>query len=135
MNEMTVEDYDSVQNAQRSLEDRGWRPGTLNEYVDAWATLVGIVETGYSLTIDDYTNDLAVRHWLELAAPMLTMRVRESLRSRLAPLDERFLRSTEVPARPLPGCGTGRWCRLPRILVAELQEDAIRMGLVRIDQW
>jgi len=130
MSEMTAEDYASVERAQQTLEDRGWRPGTLNEHVDGWATLVGIVEVGYSMTVDDYTNDLAVREWLELVEPMLTERVGESLRSRLAPLDQRFRRATVVPAGRLPGCARGWWCRLPRTLVDELREDAIRMNLI-----
>jgi hypothetical protein len=91
MSEMTAEDYDSVESAERALVGQGWRPGTLNEHVEGWASLVGIVEDGYTMTVYDYTNDLAVRHWLQLAQPMVSERVRDSLRSRLAPLDERFL--------------------------------------------
>jgi hypothetical protein len=105
----------------------------LNEQVDAWASLVESVEDGYTMTVDDYTNDLSVREWLEIAEPMLTERVLESLRSRLAPLDERFRRATVVPARGLPGCGAGWWCRLPQTLVKELREDAIRMDLIPAD--
>jgi len=134
VSEMTAEDYDSVQRAQQALVDRGWRQGTLNEHVDGWASLVGVVEAGYTMTVDDYTNDLAVRQWLELAEPMLTERVRDSLQSRLAPLDERFRRATVVPSRPLPGCVAGWWCRLPRTLVKELREDAIRMELIPSEQ-
>lgn len=130
MQEMTAEDYDSVQRAEGALVDRGWRAGTLNEHVDGWASLVGIIEDGYTMTVYDYTNDLSVRHWLELAEFMLSERVRASLRSRLASLDERLLRATVVPARPLPGGGAAWWCRLPRTLVGELREDAIRMDLV-----
>jgi hypothetical protein len=134
MTEMTGEDYASVESAQQSMKERGWRPGTLNEHVDGWASLVGEVEVGYSMTVDDYTNDLAVREWLDQVLPMLTERVRDSLLTRLAPLDERFDRATVTPAGPLPGCGTGRWCRLPRTLVDELREDAIRMNLIPPEQ-
>ena len=134
MTEMTAEDYDSVERAQQALEERGWRPSTLNEHVDDWASLVEEVEVGYSMTVYDYTNDLAVREWLDQVLPMLTERVRASLLSRLAPLDERFLRSTVTPAGPLPGCGTGTWCRLPRTLVDELREDATRMDLIPSEQ-
>jgi len=130
MTEMTAEDYVSVERAQQAMEERGWRPGTLNEYVDGWASLAEEVEVGYSMTVDDYTNDLAVREWLDRVLPMLAERVRASLLSRLAPLDERFRRSTVTPAGPLPGCGTSTWCRLPRTLVDELREDAIRLNLI-----
>jgi hypothetical protein len=134
MSEMTAEDYDSVESAERTLVGQGWRPGTLNEHVEGWASLVGIVEDGYTMTVYDYTNDLAVRHWLQLAQPIVSERVRDSLRSRLAPLDERFLRATVVPGRPLPGCGAQWWCRLPSRLVEELREDATRMDLIPAEQ-
>ncbi len=57
-------DYDSVYAAMSELEQRGWRKATLNERVAAWEALV--VEQGYDMTVDDYTNDLAAREWLEL---------------------------------------------------------------------
>ena len=37
--------------------------------VEAWRHIVESAEDGYTLTIDDFTNDLAVRSWLELARP------------------------------------------------------------------
>ena len=52
MTEMTAEDYVSVERAQQETEERGWRPGTLNEHVDGWASLVEEVEVGYSMTVD-----------------------------------------------------------------------------------
>ena len=125
--EMTAEDYDSVERAQQVMQER-WRPASLNAQVDAWACLVQEIEDGYSMTVDDYTNDLSVREWLDQVRPMLTEHVRNSLSSRLAPLDERFDEATAIPSRPLPGCGTGRWCRVPRRLIGELREDALKMN-------
>jgi hypothetical protein len=87
------------------------------------------VEEGYRLTVDDYTNDLAVREWLELVQPLLTERVEQSLMSRLVPLDERFRQATTMTRRRLPGAGEGWWYRVPRRLVGELAEDIERMDL------
>ena len=122
-------DYDSVHTAAAELERRGWRRATLNERVAAWEALVEEVEQGYGMTIDDYTNDLAVREWLNLARAFLTARVQVSLDARLAPLDERFRAATVSPVRVMPGAGDGWFYRLPRVLVGELAEDATRMDL------
>jgi hypothetical protein len=122
-------DYESVYAAMAELEQRGWRKATLNEQVAAWEALVAEVEQGYAMTVDDYTNDLAVREWLDLARPLLTVSVQSSLDVRLAPLDERFVAAT-VPATGMPGAGRAWFYRLPRVLVGELAEDAARMNLV-----
>jgi hypothetical protein len=112
-----------------ALEAAGWRKATLNERVADWESLVSEVEEGYGMTVDDYTNDLAVRQWLTLALPMLTPRLQTSLVDRLEPLDERFMRATVIPARHMPGAGDAWHYRLPRVLNGELAEDAERMGL------
>jgi hypothetical protein len=121
-------DYASVRAATEALTARGWRPSTLNEQMESWENLVGQVEVGYHLTIDDYTNDLSARRWLEEARPLLTELVRASLDSRLDPLDKRFRAATRE-ARGMPGAGPEWWYRLPVRLVDELAEDVVRMGL------
>lgn len=126
-------DYDSVYAAMSELEQRGWRKATVNERVAAWEALVDAVEQGYDMTVDDYTNDLAVREWLDLLRPLVTARVQASLDVRLAPLDARF-RSATVPAAKMPGAGDGWFYRLPRVLVGELAEDAVRMGLLPVNR-
>lgn len=126
-------DYDSVYAAMAELERRGWRKATLNERVAAWEDLVREVVEGYAMTVDDYTNDLAVREWLELARPLLTERVRVSLDARLAPLDEQFREATVAVATSLPGGGDAWFYRLPRVLVGELAEDVARMNLAPQD--
>jgi 23S rRNA G2069 N7-methylase RlmK/C1962 C5-methylase RlmI len=128
---LTTEDYQSVVDAGRILEERGWRRAyTVNEQVEAWQRLVESVEDGYPLTIDDYTNDLAVRQWLHLARSLLTDRVRQSLDRRLASLDERFTHATVGPRQRMPGAGLRWWYRVPKVLVGELREDVDRLHLL-----
>lgn len=99
---LTSEDYNSVLRAGRVPHEQGWRQAwTLNEQMDSWSALVETVEGGYRVTIDDYTNDLSVRKWLELARPLLTERVRTSLDERLAPVDDRFKTATYETAAKL----------------------------------
>jgi hypothetical protein len=127
---LSAEDHQSAADAGRTLHERGWRKVfTVNEQVDAWRAVVESVVDGYRLTIDDYTNDLSVREWLEQVQPLLTARARDSLASRLVPLDERFRAATTVTPRHLPGGGTGWWYRLPNHLTGELADDVARMGL------
>jgi hypothetical protein len=53
----TAEDYASVDRAGEELQRRGWcRRYSVNEVVNGWASLVRSVETGYLMTIDEYTN-------------------------------------------------------------------------------
>jgi hypothetical protein len=125
------EDYQSVIDAGRRLHDAGWPEAwTVNHQLDAWRQLVDQVEQGdYTMTVDDYTNDLAVREWLDLARPLLTESVRQRVDHELGPSDERFRQATFEPIRWLPGCSDRSWCRLPIRLAGELAEDVERMHL------
>lgn len=127
----TAEDYASIDRAADELQRRGWaKRYSLNEAIDAWSSLVKTVEIGYSMTIDDYTNDLSIRQWLDQARPLLTPGVAQSMDARMTPIDDRFLTATEPTSRPLPGAGSGWWSgRLPKVLIDELAEDVERMHL------
>jgi hypothetical protein len=131
---LTAEDYESIRDASDALHARGWRDAfSLNGQLRAWEDLIGLVEGrhgGYTLTVDDYTNDLAVRKWLEDIRSFLSPRVREYLDTRMRPLDARFREATVAPAQRLPGVSASLWwSRLPRDLRGELREDALRLGL------
>jgi hypothetical protein len=127
-------DYESVLEAGRILHERGWKKVcTLNEQVDTWRHLVESVEDGYTLTIDDYTNDLYVRGWLDQARSLVTRPVALSLGDRLAALDERFMDATTVPRRHMPGAGPEWWYRLPKVLLGELGEDVERLRLIEAE--
>lgn len=114
------EDYASIDRAAMKLHRQGWRKRfSLNEVIDAWASLVDEVERGYSMTIDDYTNDLSIRGWPEQARQWLSPRVEQSMDDRLRPLDARFIAATDEVPRRLPGAGDGWWAtRLPKVLAA-----------------
>jgi hypothetical protein len=101
----SAEDYESVHAAVNAMTAAGWRETTLNAAVAGWQQLVERVEEGYSLTVDDYTNDLSVRVWLERVLPMLTPTLQDSLGGRLAPLDDRFRVATVEPKHRMPGAG------------------------------
>jgi hypothetical protein len=103
MGEMTAEDYESIDCALRELHPRGWRKAlTLNEMLEAWASLVAEVERGYDQMVYEYTNDMACRDWLSVVWPMLTDRVRDARGEELEALDARFMAATEDDDGRLP---------------------------------
>jgi hypothetical protein len=127
-------DYESVLHAGQVLHQGGWiKVYTLNEQVDAWQHVVESVEQGYTLTIDEYINDLAVRGWLDQARSLMTRPIVLSLDNRLAALDERFMDATTTPRRHIPGAGPEWWYRVPRVLVGELGEDVQRLHLAEAE--
>lgn len=127
----TAEDYASIDRVEEAVQ-AGWkRRFSLNEIIDMWSTFVTIVERGYTLTIDDYTNDLSIRRWPEQARKHLTTRAERWMDDRLRPLDEAFRAATQPISERLPGAGTDWWweTRLPNVLVDELREDVERLRL------
>jgi hypothetical protein len=126
-----AEDYASIDRAEEAVQ-AGWkRRFSLSEVIDMWFTFVTVVERGYRLTIDDYTNDLSIRRWPEQARKHLTTQAERWMDARLSPLDEAFRAATHPISERLPGAGTEWWweTRLPNLLVDELREDVERMGL------
>lgn len=88
------------------------------------------VELGYSGTIDDYTNDLAVREWLSHAEALMGDDSLLSLQISVEPIDKRFMASTRGVIDSLTA-GDDEWWyrRLPKVLIGELRKDAERLGL------
>jgi hypothetical protein len=123
-------DYESIQQATDELTRRGWRRFSLNDALGAWEQFVETVESGYTMTIDDYTNDASIRRWPEDARAFVTARVAASFDARLVQIDARFRQATTEASRRLPGGGEGWWARrIPKVLVGELAEDVARMQL------
>lgn len=100
----------------------------------AWASFVRRVETGYALSIYDYTNDLSTRDLLEEALPNLPLAEGEASRARLSEWDLRYEQATRPSVRPLaPGIQDGArawWFRIPLRLGGELESDLRDEGLI-----
>jgi hypothetical protein len=100
------DDYESAQRASDELTRRGWRRYSLNDALGAWEHVVESVESGYSMTIDDYTNDLSIRQWSEEARVFITRRVAAWMDERLAIADARFRDATTEASRRCPPWAT-----------------------------
>ena len=94
------------------------------QLIAKWQSFVIEVESGYTLTIYDYTNDLSLRAQLE--NEIRSNKVSDNELGVVAALDERFRRATRDSVKPLPGMpDPGDWWvrRVPRNATAELAED------------
>lgn len=76
---------------------------SVTEQIDAWEKTVAQVVDGYRLTLDDWLNDMDVRHSIEGALSVLPLAVRTAARERLVPLDTMFVHATEASPRCLWG--------------------------------
>lgn len=80
---------------------------TLPMLVERWAQVVDEIERGYTLTFDDYLNDVDLRHLIARSLRNVPPAVREQLsplRDQLTNIDTRFVAHTE----PSDGCVWGQ---------------------------
>jgi hypothetical protein len=104
-----------------------------------WAWLVGEIERGrYADSLSEYHNDLDSRRILDRVLEIAPLTTQAQLSEWLAPLDERFIRSTLHAAKPIAGSpdpsspyAAARWYwRIPRRPAGEMLRDLTRRGLV-----
>lgn len=111
-------EQDAERNAiEASLRGEGWAAHTsLEREIDTWANLASDVAS-YRMTIDDYTNDLCSRDYLETFLSRATPQLRRFIETAVAQADERFRESSVEDAEGLVGRyyriddGDGWWWR------------------------
>jgi hypothetical protein len=97
---------DRVDSVRRYLKKRGVRPdlveGGLPGLVARWQAIVDEVARGYTLTLDDYLNDMDVRDIIAGALVVAGERERRTIEQPLARADEKFQAATnfENPEHP-----------------------------------
>jgi hypothetical protein len=136
---MGAEDYASIDRAESALRAQGWTSRlTLSSALGAWKVLIDEVGAGYQWSIDEYTNDLTVRDWLDQAWPLLSQRVRDARDPELAALDQRWRAATVDDGGAMVGryfcvdASSGWWWRRrPRVIEGEFAEDALPGDLER----
>lgn len=111
---------------EEKLSERALRPMSLKQLLEVWGSFVGDVETGYRMTIDDYTNDLCVRDLLQEVCHSVAPPLQRKLDAALGPLDARFKGAT-IPDKDRKleqfiKVGDGWWWRrLPAKRTEELE--------------
>ncbi|MFL5736876.1 MAG: hypothetical protein ACJ76P_06025 [Actinomycetota bacterium] len=100
---------------------------SLPEWIEDWTHFVGSVESGYTLTVYDYTNDVSIRQMLDEVMEVASDPCRQTIRAALRPIDERYLEATMEPSTGDPEQRSGNpWYRAPRVLVGEFRNDLVR---------
>ncbi len=93
--EFTSADEGAIREFERAMREEGWAEFvTLSRELDGWASLAREVNE-YRYTIDDYTNDLYARNYLERALNDLPTSFSEALRGQVHEVDDRFREATE----------------------------------------
>jgi len=83
-----------AQRVEAALREIGWAAHcTIAREQQVWARLSAEVDTRDD-TVDDYTNDLCSRDYLELAASMAAAGLRDTILKELASADGRFRAAT-----------------------------------------
>jgi len=119
---LSEEEVHELRAALIDLASPSGQPLSLDGMLTRWSTLVTEVERGYGLTAYDYTNDLRIRDRLEDLLGRLGTQLRTKVASALRPLDDRFVRATEVASKPLSGRPHAWWQRIPRKRDPEFDE-------------
>jgi hypothetical protein len=112
------------------LATRAGRPLTLDGLISLWGELVKHLERGYTDSIYDYLNDLAVRGLLKQILEHGPDELRSNLLDSITPWDERFRAATQPPERPLITGESDWWLRVPRVPAGELRADLLARGLL-----
>jgi hypothetical protein len=78
--------------------------GGLKGLVEIWEEIVGQIEAGYKLGLDDYLNDMDTRQLLHDAMMLATVEQKKPFLARVRQADERMLKLVE----PVEKCLWGR---------------------------
>jgi hypothetical protein len=92
------------------------------ELLKKWEIIVNKIESGYEMTIDDYTNDISNRETIEGILNSLTKKQKKYLTI----IDKRFINSTRIIDKPLLGKFSKSkfwWYRIPQKIVGEMVDS------------
>ena len=102
------------------LHARGWHvTWTLEESRVRWEKVTRDLQAPYWGCMEDYTNALYVRKWIEEALELLSEIDAIRFKEMIDPLDARFISETSLFDGKLPGAGPEWWfLRIPNCLGA-----------------
>jgi len=104
---------------------------SFDEFMNDWYNFVEKVERGYSMTIDDYTNDLTKRDLIAKLLEQVPDTLKNKVNALVDPWDKRFDKATNALKSPIFGEGNKPWWkyRIPKKLTGDLQEDIIALKI------
>lgn len=102
---------------------------SLDNLAEEWAGICADVAEGYSLTVDDYMNDLTTRDLIASIFSHLRAELSYKLKRKVAPADEQFRRATTHVEHALNELYSyWWWYRIPLKLQGDLRDDLASMG-------
>jgi hypothetical protein len=106
-----------------SLEKIPLGPGrkkrTMEDLFFRWDRFISYIEGGYDFTIDDYTNDLCVRDFIQTLVDDVSIGLKDKFMSTVVTMDNRYVYSTDSVDNPLLPTLDGKdlgwwWFRIPK---------------------
>ena len=104
----------------------------MESLLNGWQNVISEVEKGYSLGINDYTNDLTLRDLIEEVLRGCPEDLKEKISLFIKRWDEKFDHLTQKAKRPLLKIDKEFWWwgRIPLNLKDPLKSDLQRNGLI-----
>jgi hypothetical protein len=129
-----MNDLDFITSVEHLVTRFGWRrPMSPSAMIEEWAEFVEHCESGYELSIFEFTNDRSIRDLLEKVLfhpPFWGLQQIESLRESVEAIDARF-RVCSRKDVSFPGNDLRWWRRcVPLCAEGELQVDLVSARLV-----
>ena len=108
----------------------------IKDMIQYWAEFLASVEKGYTLTIDDYTNDIYNRYLLEEEIVKLPKLIGDKARNIIEPMDEEFKKLTNPIKESLwsEKDAAWWWYRIPKKLIGELKKGVESQNIHLLNQ-
>jgi len=125
---LSSEDVKLLEPILAKLSQRSGRKQTLDRLLNRWSRFVSKVETGYRLSIYNYTNDLSIRDFLQVILNNCPKNLHDRLIEWTESWDNRLILVTKQVEKPLlPPLAEEElgwwWFRIPLNPGDELKKD------------
>lgn len=96
-----------------------------NIFITEWINFIKEVEKGYTLTIDDYTNDVSKRDLIDELSQQISKDLKNKVNQLIEFWDISFQNTTNDLIKPLSSRENAKWWwyKIPKKLVGELKKD------------
>jgi hypothetical protein len=104
--QLTQEEKQAIEPILQEMSEAAKHSISLDALLTGWSQFVIRVEQGYSLTIDDYTNDLSIRNLIQRIHEKAPQSLQIKLDGALQTWDSRFTQTTRPLEHPLRTTGS-----------------------------
>ncbi len=104
---------------------------SINKLIHKWQLIVNEIGKGYTMSYEEYTNDISIREKLNREINN-SFNANKELLSKIKIIDDRFIDSTKAISNPIVKLTSKPndiqrfiYFRIPKILIGTLKEDFI----------